>query len=34
MSLARIGSYYWQQMSKRFRLTASFVREHLPPPQL
>lgn len=34
LSLARIGSYYWQRMSKRLRLTASFVREHLPPPRL
>jgi hypothetical protein len=34
LSLARIGSYYWQQMSKRLRLTAKFVREHLPPPRL
>jgi hypothetical protein len=34
LSLARIGSYYWQQMNKRLRLTAQFVREHLPPPRL
>ncbi|HWS88936.1 MAG TPA: hypothetical protein VN282_18325 [Pyrinomonadaceae bacterium] len=34
LSLARIGSYYWQRMSKRLQLTASFVREHLPPPRL
>jgi hypothetical protein len=34
LSLARIGSYYWQKMSKRVRLTAKFVREHLPPPRL
>ena len=34
LSLARIGSYYWQKMSKRLRLTATFVREHLPPPRL
>jgi hypothetical protein len=34
LSLARVGSYYWQQMSKRLKLTASFVREHLPPPRL
>jgi hypothetical protein len=34
LSLARIGSYYWQQMSKRLRLTARFVRSHLPPPRL
>lgn len=34
LSLARIGSYYWQQMNKRLRLTAQFVREHLPPPHL
>ena len=34
LSLARIGSYYWQRMSKRLRLTAKFVREHLPPPRL
>ncbi len=34
LSLARIGSYYWQRMSKRLRLTARFVQEHLPPPRL
>jgi hypothetical protein len=34
LSLVRIGSYYWQQMSTRLRLTAQFVREHLPPPRL
>ncbi len=34
LSLARIGSYYWQKMSKQLRLTASFVRSHLPPPRL
>src|SRR5215211_8434435 len=34
LSLARIGAYYWQHMSKRLRLTAKFVREHLPPPRL
>ena len=34
LSLARIGSYYWQRMSKHLQLTASFVREHLPPPRL
>ena len=34
LSLARVGSYYWQQMSKQLRLTATFVREHLPPPRL
>ena len=34
LSLARIGSYYWQRISKRVRLTAKFVREHLPPPRL
>ncbi len=34
LSLARIGSYYWHKMSKRLRLTARFVREHLPPPRL
>jgi len=34
LSLARIGSYYWQKMSKQLRLTARFVREHLPPPRL
>lgn len=34
LSLARIGSYYWQQMNERLRLTAQFVREHLPPPHL
>lgn len=34
LSLVRVGAYYWQQMSKKLKLTASFVREHLPPPQL
>jgi len=34
LSLARIGSYYWQSVVKRWRLTISFVREHLPPPRL
>ncbi len=34
LSLARIGSYYWQRMAKRLRLTAKFVKEHLPPPRL
>lgn len=34
LSLARIGSYYWQQVTKRVKLTTRFVREHLPPPQL
>lgn len=34
LSLARIGSYYWQKMSKQLRLTVSFVRSHLPPPRL
>jgi len=34
LSLARIGSYYWRKMSRQLRLTAQFVREHLPPPRL
>lgn len=34
LSLARIGTYYWQQMTKKVRLTEKFVREHLPPPRL
>lgn len=34
LSLARIGSYYWQKVSKQLKLTASFVRQHLPPPRL
>lgn len=34
LSLARVGSYYWQRASRRLRLTASFVRQHLPPPRL
>ena len=34
LSLARVGSYYWRRMSKRVRLTATFVRQHLPPPRL
>jgi hypothetical protein len=29
LSLARIGSY-WRKLPQRLRLTASFVREHLP----
>jgi Transposase DDE domain len=34
LSLARVGSYYWREVSNRLRLTASFVRQHLPPPRL
>jgi hypothetical protein len=34
LSLARIGSYYWQKMTRQLKLTISFVREHLPPPRL
>lgn len=34
LSLARIGSYYWQQMSRKVKLTARYVRQHLPPPRL
>ena len=34
LSLARVGSYYWREMSGQVRLTVSFVREHLPPPRL
>jgi hypothetical protein len=34
LSLARIGSYYWQQMTRQVKLTTRFVREHLPPPRL
>lgn len=34
LSLARIGSYYWQKVTKQLKLTARFVREHLPPPRL
>jgi hypothetical protein len=34
LSLARIGSYYWHQMTKQVKLTARYVREHLPPPRL
>lgn len=34
LSLARIGAYYWQSAVKQWRLTASFVRQHLPPPRL
>jgi Transposase DDE domain len=34
LSLARIGSYYWRKMSRQLKLTARFVREHLPPPRL
>jgi hypothetical protein len=32
LSLVRIGAYYWQQMTKQLRLTAKFVRSHLPHP--
>jgi hypothetical protein len=34
LSLARIGCYYWQKVSRHLKLTVSFVREHLPPPRL
>jgi hypothetical protein len=34
LSLARIGSYYWQKVTKQLKLTTRFVREHLPPPRL
>ncbi len=34
LSLARIGSYYWLKMSRRLKLSVSFVREHLPLPRL
>jgi hypothetical protein len=34
LSLARIGSYYWQKVSRHLKLTVTFVREHLPPPRL
>lgn len=34
LSLARVGSYYWREMSRHLRLTTKFVREHLPPPRL
>lgn len=34
LSLVRVGSYYWQAVSQQLRLTAKFVREHLPPPRL
>jgi hypothetical protein len=34
LSLARIGSYYWQSAVKQWRLTIRFVREHLLPPHL
>jgi hypothetical protein len=34
LSLARLGSYYWREMSQRLRLTAKFVSQHLPPPRL
>lgn len=34
LSLARIGSYYWQTVTRQVKLTTRFVREHLPPPQL
>ena len=31
LSLARIGSYYWQKVTKQLKLTTRFVRAHLPP---
>lgn len=34
LSLARVGSYYWQKASKQLKLTAQFVCDHLPPPRL
>jgi len=34
LSLVRLGSYYWREASTQLKLTASFVREHLPPPRL
>jgi hypothetical protein len=34
LSLVRIGAYYWLRMSKHLKLTATFVKEHLPPPRL
>ena len=34
LSLARIGSYYWQKLTRQVKLTKRFVREHLPPPRL
>jgi hypothetical protein len=34
LSLVRIGSYYWQKVTKQLKLTTRFVREHLPPPRL
>lgn len=33
LSLARIGSYYWQQIDK-VKLTTQYVRGHLPPSRL
>ena len=34
LSLARIGSYYWQKVTRQWKLTTRLVREHLPPPRL
>jgi hypothetical protein len=34
LSLARIGSYYWQKVTKQVKLTSLFVRQNLPPPRL
>jgi hypothetical protein len=34
LSLARIGCYYWQKVTKQVKLTTRFVRQHLPPPRL
>ncbi len=34
LSLARIGCYYWQKVTKRVKLSTRFVQEHLPPPRL
>jgi hypothetical protein len=34
LSLVRVGAYYRLKMSQQVRLTAGFVRSHLPPPRL
>lgn len=34
LSLARVGAYYWHEVTRRTRLTLRFVRENLPPPRL
>lgn len=34
LSLVRVGSYYWQRVTAKVRLTRKFIRENLPPPHI